>query len=180
MAVNLNGKLLLVKDIDVQSPSARGASTLYKMRFTDIRSGLKVEERFKGDEIIDTISLSRRQVTFSYIDGDEYVFMDDEDFTPYNFKQDQIEEELLFLPDGGIPGIQVLTMDGQILALELPQTVDMEIVETTPGIKGASASARTKPATMSTGLIIQVPEYLSNGDKIRIHITERRYMSRAD
>lgn len=56
MAVNLNGKLLLVKDIDVQSPSARGASTLYKMRFTDIRSGLKVEERFKGDEIIDTIS----------------------------------------------------------------------------------------------------------------------------
>lgn len=170
MAVNLNGKLLLVKDIDVQSPSARGASTLYKMRFTDIRSGLKVEERFKGDEIIDTISLSRRQVTFSYIDGDEYVFMDDEDFTPYNFKQDQIEEELLFLPEGGIPGIQVLTMDGQILALELPQTVDMEIVETTPGIKGASASARTKPATMSTGLIIQVPEYLSNGDKIRIHI----------
>lgn len=105
------------------------------MRFTDIRSGLKVEERFKGDEIIDTISLSRRQVTFSYIDGDEYVFMDDEDFTPYNFKQDQIEEELLFLPEGGIPGIQVLTMDGQILALELPQTVDMEIVETTPGIK---------------------------------------------
>ncbi|EKV53318.1 elongation factor P-like protein YeiP [Erwinia amylovora] len=180
MAVNLNGKLLLVKDIDVQSPSARGASTLYKMRFTDIRSGLKVEERFKGDEIIDTISLSQRQVTFSYIDGDEYVFMDDEDFTPYNFKQDQIEEELLFLPEGGIPGIQVLTMDGQILALELPQTVDMEIVETTPGIKGASASARTKPATMSTGLIIQVPEYLSNGDKIRIHIPERRYMSRAD
>lgn len=109
-------------------------------------------------------------MTFSYIDGDEYVFMDDEDFTPYNFKQDQIEEELLFLPEGGIPGIQVLTMDGQILALELPQTVDMEIVETTPGIKGASASARTKPATMSTGLIIQVPEYLSNGDKIRIHI----------
>jgi elongation factor P len=71
-------------------------------------------------------------------------------------------------------------MDGQILALELPQTVDMEIVETTPGIKGASASARTKPATMSTGLVVQVPEYLSNGDKIRIHIAERRYMSRAD
>ena len=180
MAVSHNGKLLLVKDIDVQSPSARGASTLYKMRFTDIRTGLKVEERFKGDDIIDTISLSRRQVTFSYIDGDEYVFMDDEDYTPYLFKSEQIEEELLFLPEGGIPGIQVLTMDGQILALELPQTVDMEIVETTPGIKGASASARTKPATMSTGLVVQVPEYLSNGDKIRIHIAERRYMSRAD
>ncbi|KAB8307293.1 elongation factor P-like protein YeiP [Erwinia endophytica] len=180
MAISFNGKLLLVKDIDIQSPSARGAATLYKMRFTDIRTGLKVEERFKGDDIIETISLSRRQVTFSYIDGDEYVFMDDEDYTPYVFKKEQIEEELLFIPEGGIPGIQVLTMDGQILALELPQTLDMEIVETTPGIKGASASARTKPATMSTGLVIQVPEYLSNGDKIRIHIAERRYMGRAE
>lgn len=180
MAVNYNGKMLLVRDIEVQSPSARGASTLYKMRFSDIRTGLKVEERFKGDDIIDEISLSRRQVTFSYIDGDEYVFMDDEDYTPYIFKKDQIEEELLFIPEGGIPGIQVLTVEGQVIALELPQTVDMEIIETAPGIKGASASARNKPATLSTGLIIQVPEYLESGEKIRIHIPERRYMSRAD
>lgn len=87
MAVTLNGKLLLVRDIDVQSPSARGASTLYKMRFSDIRTGLKVEERFKGDDILEEISLSRRQVNFSYIDGDEYVFMDNEDYTPYTFKK---------------------------------------------------------------------------------------------
>ncbi len=150
------------------------------MRFTDVRTGLKVEERFKGDDIIDAIQLSRRPVTFSYIDGDEYVFMDDEDYTPYNFKQEQIAEELLFIPEGGIPGMQVLTMEGQVLALELPQTVDMVIADTTPGIKGASASARTKPAVMSTGLSVQVPEYLSNGDRIRIHVAERRYMSRAD
>ncbi len=103
MAVTHNGKLLLVKDIDVQSPSARGAATLYKMRFTDVRTGMKVEERFKGDEIIDAISLSRRSVTFSYIDGDEYVFMDDEDYTPYAFKKEQIEEELLFIPEGAFP-----------------------------------------------------------------------------
>lgn len=76
--------------------------------------------------------------------------------------------------------MQVLTMDGQVLALELPQTVDMVIVETTPSIKGASASARTKPATLPTGLVVQVPEYLSSGEKIRIHIAERRYMGRSD
>jgi translation elongation factor P/translation initiation factor 5A len=110
MAINYNGKLLLVKDIDVQSPSARGASTLYKMRFSDVRTGLKVEERFKGDDILDTISLSRRKVNFSYIDGEEYVFMDDEDYTPYIFKKDQIEDELLFIPEGGLPGMQVLTL----------------------------------------------------------------------
>ena len=113
MAINYNGKLLLVKDIDVQSPSARGASTLYKMRFSDVRTGLKVEERFKGDDILDTISLSRRKVNFSYIDGEEYVFMDDEDYTPYIFKKDQIEDELLFIPEGGLPGMQVLTLDGR-------------------------------------------------------------------
>ncbi|KAA1185277.1 elongation factor P-like protein YeiP [Photorhabdus heterorhabditis] len=179
-AVSYNSKLLLVKDIDIQAPSARGASTLYKMRFTDIRTGQKVEERFKGDDILDTISLTRRSVNFSYIDGDEYVFMDDEDFTPYHFKKEQIEEELLFIPEGGLPGMQVLTIEGQVIALELPQTVDMIIEETAPGIKGASASARTKPAKMSTGLTVQVPEYISSGEKIRIHIAERRYMGRCD
>lgn len=91
--------------------------------------------------------------------------MDKEDYTPYTFTKDQIEEELLFIPEGGMPDMQVLTWDGQLLALELPQTVDLEIVETAPGIKGASASARNKPATMSTGLVILVPEYLSAGEK---------------
>ena len=145
-----------------------------------IRAGMKVEERFKGDDIVDTVTLTRRYVDFSYVDGNEYVFMDKEDYTPYTFTKDQIEEELLFMPEGGMPDMQVLTWDGQLLALELPQTVDLEIVETAPGIKGASASARNKPATLSTGLVIQVPEYLSPGEKIRIHIEERRYMGRAD
>lgn len=165
MVLNYNGKLLIVKNIDIQSPSARGAATLYKMRFSDVRTGLKVEERFKGDDIVDTVTLTRRFVDFSYVDGNEYVFMDKEDYTPYTFTKEQIEEELQFIPEGGMPDMQVLTWDGQLLALELPQTVDLEIVETAPGIKGASASARNKPATLSTGLVIQVPEYLSPGEK---------------
>ena len=109
MVLNYNGKLLIVKDIDIQAPSARGAATLYKMRFADVRTGLKVEERFKGDDIVDTVTLTRRYVDFSYIDGNEYVFMDKEDYTPYIFTKDQIEEELLFIPEGGMPDMQVLT-----------------------------------------------------------------------
>lgn len=109
MVLNYNGKLLIVKDIDIQSPSARGAATLYKMRFSDVRTGLKVEERFKGDDIVDTVTLSRRGVDFSYVDGNEYIFMDKEDYTPYTFTKDQIEEELLFMPEGGMPDMQVLT-----------------------------------------------------------------------
>lgn len=180
MAISLNDKLLLVKDIDVQSPTARGANTLYKMRFTDVKTGQKVEERFKGDDQLDLIELSRRAVTFSYIDGDEYIFMDKEDFTPYLFKKDQIEDELLFMPEEGLDGMHVMTCEGEVIALEMPQTVDLEIVETAPEMKAASASSRNKPATMSTGLVIQVPEYLSAGDKVKIHIAEKRYMGRAD
>ena len=104
MVLNYNGKLLIVKNIDIQSPSARGAATLYKMRFSDVRTGLKVEERFKGDDIVDTVTLTRRFVDFSYVDGNEYVFMDKEDYTPYTFTKEQIEEELQFIPEGGMPG----------------------------------------------------------------------------
>lgn len=109
MVLNYNGKLLIVKNIDIQSPSARGAATLYKMRFSDVRTGLKVEERFKGDDIVDTVTLTRRFVDFSYVDGNEYVFMDKEDYTPYTFTKEQIEEELQFIPEGGMPDMQVLT-----------------------------------------------------------------------
>lgn len=179
-AISYNNKLLLVKEIDVQSPSARGASTLYKMRFTDIKTGLKVEERFKGDDVLETFDLMRRPVSFSYIDGDDYIFMDNEDFSSYYFKHNQIEDELLFIPEEGLLGMQVLLANDEVIALELPQTVDLLITETAPGIKGASASARTKPATFSTGLTIQVPEYIENGEKVKIHVTEKRYMSRAD
>ena len=132
MVLNYNGKLLIVKNIDIQSPSARGAATLYKMRFSDVRTGLKVEERFKGDDIDDTVTLTRRFVDFSYVDGNEYVFMDKEDYTPYTFTKEQIEEELLFIPEEGLPGMQVLTMDGQVLALSSHDlnnhTADYDIV----------------------------------------------------
>ncbi|MCO7223112.1 elongation factor P-like protein YeiP [Pleionea sp. CnH1-48] len=178
-AVEYNGKQLLVKDIDVQSPSARGAATLYRMRFTDIKTGQKVEERFKGDDQLNTLDLARRAVSFSYIDGDDYIFMDNEDYTQFNFKQADIEEELLFITED-IQGVQVLLVDDSPVAIELPQSVDLVIEETSPSIKGASASARTKPASFATGLTVQVPEYLSPGEKVRVNTAEKKFMSRAD
>ncbi|ABC27127.1 translation elongation factor P (EF-P) [Hahella chejuensis KCTC 2396] len=177
--VDLNGQLLIVKDIEVHSPSARGAATLYKMRFSNVRTGLKYEESFKGDDMLSTTQLERRQVAFSYIDGDDYVFMDNEDFSQYMLKKNDIEDQLLFLTEE-IQGLQVLMVDGQVLALELPQTVEMEVIETTPAMKAASASARTKPAKFVTGLTIQVPEYLEQGERVKIHTAEKRFMGRAD
>lgn len=178
-AVSYNGKILLVRDIEVQNPSARGAATLYKMRFTDVATGLKVEERFKGDDLLDTAELQRRKVSFSYVEGDEYVFMDDEDYSQYLFKREDIAEELLFITEE-IKGLQVMMINGEAAALELPPTVDLVIEDCAPPLKGASATSRTKPASFATGLVVQVPEYITSGEKIRINTAEKRYMSRAD
>ncbi|MBK8971010.1 MAG: elongation factor P-like protein YeiP [Hahellaceae bacterium] len=177
--VDRNGQLLVIKEIEVHSPSARGAATLYKVRYSDVRTGLKVEEAYKGDEIVQTVLLERKPVTFSYIDGDDYIFMDNEDYTQYPINKEVIEEQLLFLTDD-IKGLQMLVVDDQIIALELPQTVEMVITETVPALKAASASARTKPAHFATGLSILVPEYLEQGQKVRIHTGEKRFMGRAD
>lgn len=174
-----NGKVLFVKDIKKLTPSGRAGASLYRMRLYDVATGLKVDESFKADEMLNLADFSRHQVTFSYIDGDEYVFMDSEDYTPYNLNKETIAEEILFITED-TQGLQVLTVNGDPVAVELPSSVDLVIVETDPSIKGASASARTKPAILSTGLSVQVPEYIANGDKIKVNTAEQKFMSRAD
>lgn len=179
VAVEYNGKMLLVKHVDVHSPSARGASTLYKTRFIEIGSGQKVEHSFKGDDLLSPIDLNRHSVNFSYIDGDDHIFMDNEDFSQYIFKLNDIKVEMQFI-DESTEGLTVLTIDGSAVGLELPQSVEMVITETDPSIKGASASARTKPAKFESGLTIQVPEYISNGEKVKINTVDKKFMGRAD
>ncbi|BDY04669.1 MULTISPECIES: elongation factor P-like protein YeiP [Ferrimonas] len=177
--VEHNGKVYSVKDIAKLTPSGRAGSSLYRMRMYDVATGAKLDESFKADEILSLADFSRHQVSFSYIDGDEYVFMDNEDYTPFNFRKESIEEELLYFTED-TQGIQVLAVEGNPVALELPTSVDLEIVETDPSIKGASATSRTKPATLTTGLVVQVPEYISTGDKIKVNTAEGKFMSRAD
>lgn len=177
-AIEHSGKVFLVKEINKLTPSGRAGASLYRMRLYDVTTGAKADESFKADEMINLADFSRRQVSFSYIDGDEYVFMDNEDYTPYNFNKDSIEEELLFITEE-VQGLQVLMVNDSPVAIELPSAVELLIVETDPSIKGASASARTKPATLTTGLTVQVPEYIANGDKIKVNTADHKYMSRA-
>ena len=93
--------------------------------------------------------------------------------------KETIKEELLYLTEE-TKGLQVMIIDGQAVALEIPQSVEMVIEETSPSIKGASASARTKPATFITGLVVQVPEYLSAGERVKINTSDKRFMGRAN
>ncbi|EHZ6900362.1 elongation factor P-like protein YeiP [Vibrio cholerae] len=177
-AIISNGKTLLIKDIEVTTPGGRGGSKIYKLRCTDLNTGARVDERYKSDDVLDTVEMNKRPISFSYIDGDEYVFMNNDDYTPYNFKKDEIEDELLFITEE-IQGMSIVLVDGEAVAIELPSSVEMVIEETDPSIKGASASSRTKPARMPTGLVVQVPEYIATGDRIVINTAERKFMNRA-
>jgi len=178
-AIEHNGKVLLVKEISKLTPSGRAGASLYRMRLYEVATGLKVDESFKADEMINTAEFRRAKVSFSYVDGEEYVFMDNEDYTPYSLDKDTIEEELLFITED-TTGLQILIVDDKPVGIELPATVELFITETDPSIKGASASARTKPALLSTGLHIQVPEYISSGEKIKVSTSDHKFTSRAD
>ncbi|WP_076415435.1 elongation factor P-like protein YeiP [Shewanella sp. UCD-KL12] len=179
IAIEFNNNVYIIRDIERSVPQGRSGGSLYRMRMYDVATGSKVDHTFKADEMVSLADLSHHDVTFSYIDGDEYVFMDVADYTPYHFNKEAIAEELLFITEE-TQGLHVLTVDGAPVAIELPSHVDLVIVETDPSIKGASASARTKPATLSTGLTVQVPEYIANGEKIKINTAEQKFMSRSD
>jgi len=175
--VQIEGAPHVVKQLEAKSPSARGAATLYKIRFDNLISGQKRDESLKGDDFLTEADCQRVQV-FSYIDGEQYVFMNTEDYSQYMLNKEALEDQLEYLTDG-LEGITALLVEGNIVAIDLPQSVVLEIVETAPGIKGASANARTKPATLVTGLIVQVPEYIEQGELVKVNTTNAKFMARA-
>lgn len=178
-AIEFNGGVYIIKDIVRSVPQGRAGGSLYRMRLYDVVTGAKSDETFKAEEMLTLADLTRRASAFSYIDGDEYVFMDNEDYTPYNLNTESIADEIQFINED-TQGLQVVLVEGTPVGIDLPSSVELEIVETAPSIKGASASARTKPATLSTGLVVQVPEHISTGDKIKINTDEKKFMGRAE
>ncbi|MBU2968176.1 elongation factor P-like protein YeiP [Pseudoalteromonas sp. C2R02] len=178
-AIEYNNSVYIIRDIERSVPQGRAGGSLYRMRMYDVVSGLKVDETFKDSDMLTLADLIRRQVMFSYLDGDEFVFMDNEDYTPYNLNKESIEDEVLFI-DENTQGVQVVLVDGAAVGIDLPSSVELVITETDPSIKGGSATARTKPAILSTGLTVQVPEHISTGDKIKVNTEERKFMGRAD
>ncbi|WOD07296.1 elongation factor P-like protein YeiP [Marinomonas sp. GJ51-6] len=178
MAIDYDGKTYIVRAIERSVPQGRAGGSLYRMRMYDVVSGRKLDETFKDSDMINLADLIRRPVMYSYSDGDEYVFMDNEDYTPYNLNTASIEEEVLFFNES-TAGIQVVLVNDAPVAIELPTNVELEVVETDPSIKGASATSRTKPAKLSTGATVQVPEHVSTGDRIKVNVEERKFAGRA-
>ncbi len=178
-AVEMNGETFIVRDIERSVPQGRSGSSIYRMRMYNVVNNNKIDQSFKDSDMLTLADLFRRSVTYSYADGEEYVFMDSEDYSSYSLNKETIEDELLFINED-TQGLQVVMVNDAPVALELPSTVELEIVETDPSLKGGSATARTKPAILSTGLTVQVPEHISTGEKIKVNVEERKFTGRAE
>ena len=178
MVVDINGVPHVVKNVDAKSPSSRGASTLYKIRFTNLKTGQKLDESLKGDDFFKDADLVRAKVQFSYLDGDQYIFMNMDDYSQYSLSREDLDEQIYYLTEG-LEGIVALLIDDAVLGIELPSSVVLAIVEPSPAIKGATASGRTKTARLTTGIEVQVPEYLETDELIKINTESGKFMSRA-
>ena len=133
MVVDLNGVPHIVKQLESKSPSSRGAATLYKIRFNNLQTGQKLDKSYKGDDLLKEADCQRAKVQYSYQDGDSYYFMDSEDYTQYSLNADDLEGQLEYLAEQQ-EDIIALIMDGNLLGIELPQSVALEIIDTPPAV----------------------------------------------
>ena len=178
LVIEVDGVPHAVKQVESKSPSSRGAATLYKVRFTNLKTGQKLDESYKGDDFLKDADCIRIPLQYSYMDGETYIFMNSEDFSQYGLNGDEIEDQRGYISEG-LEGITGLLMDDSLLGIELPQSVTMAVIETAPGIKGATAAGRSKPATLASGIEIQVPEYLESGEIVKVNTLTGKFISRA-
>jgi len=176
--VERDGRVWSVRDISRSTPTARGGGTLFRFRLESIPGGDRQELTLKGDDALDEADLVRRQSIYSYRDGDDYVFMDDEDFSQYLLSPEHLGDAAAYISDG-LTGCFVLLIDGAPAALQLPQSVELEVTDTAPVMKGATASRSAKPATTETGVEVMVPDYITPGERIRVNTETGEFMSRA-
>lgn len=174
MVIIHDKELFSVFSITHRTPGNLRAFVQAKIR--NLRTGGMIEHRFRSDDRIERAILDETEMEFLYRDGDAYYFMNTETYDQTHLNADALGDAVKYL----IPNlrIQVEFYEGKPVSVELPQTVDLEIVDTEPGIKGASVSNVTKAATMETGLVVQVPPFIEKGEKIRVETSEGKYLER--
>jgi len=175
MIVQIDGELLRVHDFKHVTPG-KGQAVM-QTRLRNLRSGAMVDRRFRSQEDVERVQLDSRTVEYLYKEGDHYVFMDSETYDQIHLLAEVIEDALPYLVANLV--LDVDFFDDAPVGLELPTTVDLEVTETEPAIKGATASASSKPATLETGLVVQVPPFVSIGDKVRVETSTGNYLTRA-
>lgn len=178
LRVQIDGEPYVILDVHVQSPSARGASSLSKIRVRNLRTGQVFDKTFRGGDKVEEPNVELRPVQFLYRDGERFHFMDAGSYEQFALGVGDLGDLAGYLKDG-MSGIRSVVFNDQVISIELPNTVVLQVVDTAPAVKGATAQAQTKPATLETGLVVQVPSYLETGEMVQIDTREARFIARA-
>jgi elongation factor P len=175
MVIKHNNDLHSVFSVEHRTPGNLRAFIQAKLR--NLRTGAMFEHRFRSGDPIDKVVVDQVNMEFLYADGDDYVFMDTSNYEQTNLKRDTLGDAVEYLTAN--LQISVEFFDGKAVGIELPQTVELKVMNTEPGLKSATASSVTKPATTETGLVVQVPPFINEGDKIKVDTSDGAYLSRA-
>ena len=175
MVIKHNNDLHSVFSVEHRTPGNLRAFIQAKLR--NLRTGAMFEHRFRSADAIEKITVDEEKMEYLYNDGDSYYFMNTENYEQMHLGRDILGDAVDYL----IPNlnIKVEFFDGKPVGVELPQTVELTVVETEPGLKSAPASSVTKPAKTETGLVVQVPPFINEGEKIKVDTSEGAYLSRA-
>ena len=175
MVIKHNNDLHSVFSVEHRTPGNLRAFIQAKLR--NLRTGAMFEHRFRSGDAVEKITVDEVQMEFLYSDGDDYYFMNTENYEQLNLNKDILGDAVDYL----IANLQIKVefFDDKPVGVELPQTVELPVVETEPGLKSATASSVTKPAKTETGLVVYVPPFINEGEKIRVDTSEGAYLSRA-
>ncbi len=178
LRILLDGDPYVIMEYTVQSPSARGASTLVRARVRNLLTSAVFDRTFKSGEKFDPPDLARRATQFLYRDGDDLHFMDAESYEQFHLPVEQLGEAARWLSDG--LGLHSIVFNGRVVNVELPRFMEVEVLETEPALRGATASGKSvKDAKVAGGAVIKVPVYLEAGERIEVDIEEGRFVRRA-
>jgi elongation factor P len=174
MHVELDGQVWRIVEFQHVKPGKGGAFVRTKLKGLD--SGAVVDRTFRAGEKMPRIRTETKSVQYLYDSGDDVVFMDEQTYDQLSLSRREVAEELAFLQPSS--SVLLLTVDGRPAGIQLPAAVELEVKETEPGVKGDTVSNVTKPATLETGAVVQVPLFVNVGDRIKVDTRERRYISR--
>ena len=175
MHIEIDGDVWRIVEFQHVKPGKGGAFVRTKLK--NLGSGAVVDRTFRAGEKFPRVHTEVKNVQYLYDSGDEVVFMDEETYEQIQLARGSVEDDLQFLlPSSSVP---MLTVDGRPAGLQLPASVELTVTETEPGIRGDTVSNVTKPATLETGAVVQVPLFVNVGDRLKVDTREKRYISRA-
>jgi elongation factor P len=175
MVIRHNGELFSIHKAEHRTPGNLRAFVQARMR--NLRTGALIDHRFRSEDTVEKANLDEVEMQYLYSDGDSFFFMNTQNYEQIGLHKSVIEDRASYLVPEIV--IKVQLFEGRPVDIELPATVDLKVVETEPGIKGASATNVTKQAKLETGLTVQVPAFIDEGEVIRVDTSEGKYLERA-